>query len=101
MFILAAQLTLSCSWQVILYDAVTRQVRRQFTRFKDKAYCGTFRADSKLLVAGGEDGIVQVGKKCLNQCLIGASKTASNHHCSHHVATMHAWSHAVLLEHDT
>ena len=46
--------------QVIIYDAVTRQVRRQFTRFKDKAYCGTFRSDSKLLVAGGEDGIVQV-----------------------------------------
>ena len=45
--------------QVIVYDAVTRQVRRQFTRFKDKAYCGNFRADSKLLVAGGEDGIVQ------------------------------------------
>lgn len=46
--------------QVIIYDAVTRQVRRQFTRFKDKAYCGTFRSDNKLLVAGGEDGIVQV-----------------------------------------
>lgn len=46
--------------QVIIYDAVTRQVRRQFTRFKDKAYCGSFRADNKLLVAGGEDGIVQV-----------------------------------------
>ncbi|KAL3158240.1 hypothetical protein ABBQ38_010492 [Trebouxia sp. C0009 RCD-2024] len=48
------------STRVIIYDAVTRQVRRQFTRFKDKAYCGTFRADNKLLVAGGEDGIVQV-----------------------------------------
>ena len=48
------------SLQVIIYDAVTRQVRRQFTRFKDKAYCGTFRSDNKLLVAGGEDGIVQV-----------------------------------------
>lgn len=49
-----------CTVQVIIYDAVTRQVRRQFTRFKDKAYCGTFRSDNKLLVAGGEDGIVQV-----------------------------------------
>lgn len=48
------------STRVIIFDAVTRQVRRQFTRFKDKAYCGTFRSDNKLLVAGGEDGIVQV-----------------------------------------
>lgn len=51
--------------QVIIYDAVTRQVRRQFTRFKDKAYCGTFRSDNKLLVAGGEDGIVQVQMDCV------------------------------------
>ena len=53
-----------CTVQVIIYDAVTRQVRRQFTRFKDKAYCGTFRSDNKLLVAGGEDGIVQVQMDC-------------------------------------
>lgn len=43
-----------------MYNAVTRKVQRQFTRFKDKAYCGNFRADNKLLVAGGEDGTVQV-----------------------------------------
>ncbi|DBA71319.1 hypothetical protein WJX79_008210 [Trebouxia sp. C0005] len=48
------------STRVIIYDAATRQVCRQFTRFKDKAYCGNFRSDSKLLVAGGEDGIVQI-----------------------------------------
>jgi len=35
-------------------------VRRTIGRFKDKAYCGTLRADGKLLAAGGEDGIVQV-----------------------------------------
>ena len=56
--------------QVIIYDAVTRQVRRQFTRFKDKAYCGTYRSDNKLLVAGGEDGIVQVQMNCIYHVLL-------------------------------
>jgi U3 small nucleolar RNA-associated protein 15 len=37
---------------------------RQYTyaKFKDKAYCGTFRNDGHLLAAGGEDGLVQVIK---------------------------------------
>ena len=57
----APYISLTCCWpQVIVYNAVTRKVQRQFTRFKDKAYCGNFRADNKLLVAGGEDGTVQV-----------------------------------------
>jgi hypothetical protein len=46
--------------QVHVYDAQTCSVRRTFSRFKDKAYCGTFRGDGRLLVAGGEEGIVQV-----------------------------------------
>ena len=50
------------STRVLVYDKSTAQVRRQFTRFKDKAYSGTFRGDGKLLVAGGEDGVVQVGR---------------------------------------
>ena len=45
--------------QVIIYDRLLG-VRRTIGRFKDKAYGGTFRADGKLLAAGGEDGIVQV-----------------------------------------
>lgn len=46
--------------QVIVYDGLTRQVRRTFSRFKDVAYSGCFRQDGKLLVAGGQNGIVQV-----------------------------------------
>lgn len=44
-----------------MYDGLTRQVRRTFSRFKDVAYSGTFRQDGRLLVAGGQNGIVQVG----------------------------------------
>ena len=46
--------------QVIIYDARTAKVRRTFARFKDKAYCGNFRQDGKVLLAGGEDGVLQV-----------------------------------------
>ena len=42
-----------------MYDARSGQLRRTFARFKDKAYSGTFRADGKVLAAGGEDGLVQ------------------------------------------
>jgi hypothetical protein len=35
------------------------QVRRTISRFKDRAYSGSFRADGKLLVAGSEDAVVQ------------------------------------------
>lgn len=47
--------------QVLVYDALSCTVRRTFTRFKDKAYSGSFRGDGRLLVAGGEEGMVQVG----------------------------------------
>ncbi|WIA16183.1 hypothetical protein OEZ85_012896 [Tetradesmus obliquus] len=50
----------TASTRVIVYDGLTRQVRRTFSRFKDVAYSGCFRQDGKLLVAGGQNGIVQV-----------------------------------------
>ncbi|KAL4516023.1 hypothetical protein Ndes2437A_g06735 [Nannochloris sp. 'desiccata'] len=52
-------LAVTSSTRVIIYDRLLG-VRRTIGRFKDKAYGGTFRADGKLLAAGGEDGIVQV-----------------------------------------
>lgn len=54
----------TASTRVLIYDAVTRKPRTTLSRFKDKASSGTFRADGKLLVAGGESGIVQVGSIC-------------------------------------
>ncbi|KAI8110895.1 hypothetical protein M9434_004469 [Picochlorum sp. BPE23] len=47
------------STRVHLYDA-RLNLQRTISRFKDTAYCGTFRSDGKLVAAGGESGIVQV-----------------------------------------
>lgn len=70
--------------QVIVYNAVTRKAQRQFTRFKDKAYCGNFRADNKLLVAGGEDGIVQVQNNTIQYNTIH-SIAVHVHSALHHI----------------
>ena len=48
------------STRVIIFDAHTRRPLTTLSRFKDKAYSGTFRSDGRLLVAGGETGFVQV-----------------------------------------
>lgn len=53
-------LAVTASTRVVVYDGRTRQVRRTFARFKDLAYSGAFRADGRLLVAGGQNGIVQL-----------------------------------------
>lgn len=52
----------------MIYDGATRQLKRTIARFKDKAYGATWREDGKLLVAGGQDGIVQV---CTVLCVYG------------------------------
>ncbi|KAL4450608.1 hypothetical protein ABPG77_000964 [Micractinium sp. CCAP 211/92] len=43
-----------------VFDGSTSAAKRQFTRFKDKAYGGSFRRDGRLIAAGGEDTVVQV-----------------------------------------
>ena len=48
------------STRVLVYDASTARVKKQLSKFKDVVYSGTFRSDGKLLVAGGESGVVQV-----------------------------------------
>ncbi|CAK0783260.1 hypothetical protein CVIRNUC_006459 [Coccomyxa viridis] len=48
------------STRVIIFDARNRHPLTTLSRFKDKAYSGTFRSDGRLLVAGGETGHVQV-----------------------------------------
>lgn len=50
----------TASTRVIVYDGLSRAVRRTISRFKDVAYSGCFRQDGRLLVAGGQAGIVQV-----------------------------------------
>jgi len=65
------------STRVIIFDAHTRRPLTTLSRFKDKAYSGTFRNDGKLLVAGGETGFVQV-RPLVNgvKSLLGVSSTA-------------------------
>ena len=48
------------SSQVQVYSPYDNEVLKTFTQFKETAYCGRFRYDGKLLVTGGEEGIVQV-----------------------------------------
>jgi U3 small nucleolar RNA-associated protein 15 len=45
---------------VLLYDASSGRLVRQFTRFRDSAYSGVVRDDGGALAAGGEDGRVQL-----------------------------------------
>jgi U3 small nucleolar RNA-associated protein 15 len=46
--------------QVVVYDGVTCEPKKNILRFTDVAYSGSFRSDGQLLAAGGETGIVQV-----------------------------------------
>lgn len=51
----------SAGTRMHVFDGSTSAAKRQFTRFKDKAYGGSFRRDGRLIAAGGEDTVVQVG----------------------------------------
>ncbi|NP_001011103.1 U3 small nucleolar RNA-associated protein 15 homolog [Xenopus tropicalis] len=59
------------STRIHLYGQYSQEPIKTFSRFKDTAYCGTFRGDGKLLAAGCEDSVVQLfdisGKAALRQ----------------------------------
>lgn len=46
--------------QVNIYSSVNQTLKKSITRFRNTAYCGTYRRDGKLLVSGGEDSVVQL-----------------------------------------
>jgi U3 small nucleolar RNA-associated protein 15 len=46
--------------QVQIFNPSTNEPKKTITRFKDVVYGARFRGDGKLLVAGGEEGIVRV-----------------------------------------
>ncbi|ELU13410.1 hypothetical protein CAPTEDRAFT_172738 [Capitella teleta] len=54
------QYAVTCSTKVQIFSPNTNQPVKNFTRFKDVAYCGTFRDDGQLLVAGGEEGQIRL-----------------------------------------
>lgn len=49
----------SAGTRLHVYNGATSAAKRQFGRFKDRAYSGSFRQDGRLIVAGGEDSVVQ------------------------------------------
>ncbi|XP_018099908.1 U3 small nucleolar RNA-associated protein 15 homolog isoform X2 [Xenopus laevis] len=59
------------STRIHLYGQYSQEPMKTFSRFKDTAYCGTYRGDGKLLGAGCEDSVVQLfdisGKAALRQ----------------------------------
>ncbi|XP_010782642.1 U3 small nucleolar RNA-associated protein 15 homolog [Notothenia coriiceps] len=46
--------------RIHIYGPFSQEPVTSFTRFKDTAYCGRFRSDGQLLVAGCEDSVVRL-----------------------------------------
>ncbi|XP_075035928.1 U3 small nucleolar RNA-associated protein 15 homolog [Mixophyes fleayi] len=61
----------TASTRIHIYGQYSQEPIKTFSRFKDTAYCGTYRGDGRLLAAGCEDGVVQLfdinGKAALRQ----------------------------------
>jgi len=53
-------LAVTSSTRVQVCDPLSGEAKKTITRFKDVAYCGSWRGDGKLMVAGSEDSSVQV-----------------------------------------
>ena len=90
------------STRVIIFDALTRRPLTTLSRFKDKAYSGTFRSDGRLLVAGGETGIVQVMARA---CAVGTCDPSMLIECTGPAFGSSLWSSseesALLVNHCT
>ncbi|KAJ8029205.1 U3 small nucleolar RNA-associated protein 15-like [Holothuria leucospilota] len=54
------QFAATTSNKVRLFNPINNQVDRTFSRFKEKAYCGSFRHDGRLMVAGGEECVIKL-----------------------------------------
>lgn len=50
----------TCSVRVQVYNPITKLVAKNFSKFQENAYGGTFREDGRLLVAGDEQGNVKL-----------------------------------------
>ena len=46
--------------QVEIYDGETQEVHKSFSRFRKTAYSGCLRGDGRLMVAGGDEGLVRL-----------------------------------------
>ncbi|KAH0628032.1 hypothetical protein JD844_008695 [Phrynosoma platyrhinos] len=50
----------TASSRIHIYGRYSQEPVKTFSRFKDVAYCATYRDDGKLLAAGSEEGIVRL-----------------------------------------
>ncbi|XP_075229354.1 U3 small nucleolar RNA-associated protein 15 homolog [Lycorma delicatula] len=50
----------TCSVRVQLYNPITRCIVKNFNKFRENAYGGSFRSDGMLLIAGGEEGVLRL-----------------------------------------
>ncbi|XP_019387806.1 PREDICTED: U3 small nucleolar RNA-associated protein 15 homolog [Crocodylus porosus] len=61
----------TASSRIHIYGRYSQEPIKTFSRFKDAAYCATYRDDGKLLVAGSEEGSVRLfdisGRAALRQ----------------------------------
>ncbi|XP_003216306.1 U3 small nucleolar RNA-associated protein 15 homolog [Anolis carolinensis] len=61
----------TASSRIHIYGRYSQEPIKTFSRFKDVAYCATYRDDGKLLAAGSEEGIVRLfdisGRAALRQ----------------------------------
>lgn len=47
-------------FQVQIYSSTSLQIHKTLSRFKQTAHCGSFRSDGKLMVAGGDEGVIRL-----------------------------------------
>ncbi|KAG8598544.1 hypothetical protein GDO81_002651 [Engystomops pustulosus] len=67
----------SASTRLHLYNKYSPEPIKTFSRFKDTAYCGTYRGDGRLIAAGCEDSVVKmfdIGGKAALREYVGHSK---------------------------
>ncbi|KAA8497875.1 U3 small nucleolar RNA-associated protein 15-like [Porphyridium purpureum] len=55
-----SELGVTAGARVVLWNGTASAPHRAVARFKDTAYSGSFKKDGRLLVAGGENGVVQL-----------------------------------------
>ncbi|ESP00218.1 hypothetical protein LOTGIDRAFT_226017 [Lottia gigantea] len=53
-------LAVTCSARIQIYSPQTCQIVRTISRFKEAAHSACYRSDGRLLVAGGDEGIINV-----------------------------------------
>nr|SVE93611.1 EOG090X05X9 [Scapholeberis mucronata] len=83
----------SSSAKVQIYNPITHQVHRHFTRFKEAAFGASFRSDGKLVIAGCDEGhlkLFDIGSKSLLRIFKG--HTGPVHRCKFTVDNIHVVS---------